>query len=239
MEIIRTVSGGLWVNPAEVDGLVRDEWFEPDWWAARDAVLGRATGRGAVWFVDNDGAHWAIRHYRRGGLVGRFNQDRYLYTGPERVRSIAEARLLQQLVQWNLPTATPVAARYRRSGPFYRADLITRVIDYDVTLAQLLAAPQADAEGKLGPALAACGAVIARFHRHGVNHRDLNCHNLLVAGGAVHLIDLDRGRIEPAPGRWQARNLARLRRSAEKVVSEARRPALERHWSDLERAYRG
>jgi len=64
----------------------------------------------------------------------------------------------------------------------------------------------------------AVGAAVAELHRAGVDHADLNAHNLLLdAQGAVSVIDFDRGRLR-APGAWTSRNLRRLRRSLAKVA---------------------
>jgi 3-deoxy-D-manno-octulosonic acid kinase len=61
------------------------------------------------------------------------------------------------------------------------------------------------------------GRTIARFHRHGVFHADLNAHNILLDGSRrVWLIDFDRGGLRE-PGLWCDANLARLRRSILKV----------------------
>ena len=63
----------------------------------------------------------------------------------------------------------------------------------------------------------AVGAAVARLHHAGVDHADLNGHNVLLdADGAVSVIDFDRGRLR-APGIWVTRNLARLRRSLAKI----------------------
>lgn len=235
VEITKTPHGGLWWNRAVLDEPAHGQWFDPQWWQARDAVTGNASGRGSVLFLRHDDDRWALRHYQRGGLVGRFNRDLYLYTGRSRVRSMAESSLLLQLQEWRLPSAVPVAASYHRVGPWYRADLITRRIDYERTLAELLAGHEV---ATLEPSLAACGQLIARFHQRGVDHADLNCHNLLLAEDRVYLIDLDRGAIR-RPGFWQKANLARLLRSARKVVAADRRDELESAWPVLERAYRG
>ena len=88
----------------------------------------------------------------------------------------------------------PVAARYERSGSFYRADLITEELPTRRTLAgALAAAPLAPAHWR------AVGACIGRLHAHGVHHADLNAHNLLLGDdGTVYVLDFDRGRIRAA-----------------------------------------
>ena len=67
----------------------------------------------------------------------------------------------------------------------------------------------------------AAGRAIAACHRRGAHHADLNANNLLVdAGGAVHLIDWDKGRIESGAGAWCERVLARLERSLRKECAD-------------------
>ncbi|MDZ7828823.1 MAG: lipopolysaccharide kinase InaA family protein [Halofilum sp. (in: g-proteobacteria)] len=95
--------------------------------------------------------------------------------------------------------------------------------------------------GKLaGDAWRDIGATIARMHAAGVDHADLNAHNiLLIDEGAVYLIDFDRGRLRPAPGEWQARNLARLRRSLDKLSGDERGLYFEEtDWEALQSGYR-
>jgi 3-deoxy-D-manno-octulosonic acid kinase len=74
------------------------------------------------------------------------------------------------------------------------------------------------AQGALAPPLwRAVGATVARLHGVGVDHADLNAHNILLGPkGAVSVIDFDRGRLR-APGTWTARNLQRLRHSLDKI----------------------
>ncbi|HJU39356.1 MAG TPA: 3-deoxy-D-manno-octulosonic acid kinase, partial [Tahibacter sp.] len=169
-----------------------------------------------------------LRHYRRGGLVARVLDDRYLWTGEPRTRAFAEFRLLQTLAARGLPVPAPVAARYRRSGPFYRADLLMRRIPQSRTLAQHLAQETADAA-----AFARVGATIARFHAAGAYHADLNAHNIMLAGDNVYLIDFDRGELREPESGWQRENLERLKRSLAKIGASD----LDARWAALAGAY--
>ena len=110
--------------------------------------------------------------------------------------------------------AKPVAAFYRRESWTYRCDLITQCISQAQTLsAELQAAPLAEAVWR------AVGAAVARLHRHGVDHADLNAHNILLdSARVVSVIDFDRGQLR-APGAWTLRNLARLERSLHKIAA--------------------
>ncbi len=185
--------------------------FEPGFWAARGELTGVAAGRGAAWFVAGSG-RWVLRHYRRGGWISRWSTDRYLWGGEARVRSFAEWRLLALLNSRGLPVPKPVAARYRRAGPWYRCDLITeRIAGAQPLSAVLMQAPLTEGAWR------GIGAAVARLHAAGADHADLNAHNILVSNlGAVSVIDFDRGRLR-APGRWRMRNLRRLHHSLAKI----------------------
>ncbi len=186
--------------------------FEPQIWATRGELLAAGTGRGAVWFVQSGSQSWVLRHYRRGGFMARLWIDRYLWTGEARVRAFAEFRLLGCLVRRGLPVPLPIAARYRREGMSYRCDLLMqRIADARPLSAALAAAPLNESAWR------AIGATIARLHRNGVDHADLNAHNILLdRSGVVSIIDFDRARVRGS-GAWTLRNLRRLRRSLDKV----------------------
>jgi 3-deoxy-D-manno-octulosonic acid kinase len=169
--------------------------------------------------IDTPAGACVLRHYHRGGLIGRFNRDRYLWTGTAHTRSFAEFRLLAHIATLRLPAPQPVAARFRRGGLFYTADLITRRIDDARTLAQCLA------DGGLDADLAReVGALVARFHREGIWHADLNAHNVLVTPEALYLIDFDRGALRTPAEAWRLANLGRLRRSLIKLGATERHP---------------
>lgn len=228
--------------PQTGSGGLLPEHFTADWWRQRQAVVGRAPGRGESLFVrpadalENAPAdeQWVLRHYRRGGAIARLSEKRYLWLSPARNRAFAECRLLADLHQRGLPVPVPIGACAWREGPlglYYQAALVTRRIEGARALAELVeralanpargrAAPSAGSpvETALSQTLAACGAMVQRFHRAGLDHVDLNARNILIdARGKPWLIDLDRCRLRP-PGRWQRRNLARLERSLEKFA---------------------
>ena len=107
---------------------------------------------------------------------------------------------------------TPIAARYKRDGMFYRADIITQRIENSESLAARLA------KGPLPlTQWIAIGRCIRRFHDAGVHHADLNAHNILLTPEQVYLIDFDRGTLRKR-GWWADTTLVRLYRSLEKVT---------------------
>jgi tRNA A-37 threonylcarbamoyl transferase component Bud32 len=212
---IATPNGAMLADPASVGTLMdttAEALFEPQYWAARGALMAASCGRGAAWFLESGPEHWVLRHYRRGGFTARIIEDRYIWAGETRVRAFAEYRLLAVLAQRGLPVPKPVAARYRRSGLTYRCDLIMqRIADAKPVSSMLGAAALSDASWR------AIGAAIARLHHNGVDHADLNAHNILLdSHGAVSVIDFDRGRMR-GRGAWTLQNLRRLHRSLAKV----------------------
>jgi 3-deoxy-D-manno-octulosonic acid kinase len=168
-------------------------------------------GRGHAWFVQGEFGAAVLRHYRRGGWIARLVRDRYLWLGETRTRSLAEFALMRRLRVLGLPVPAPLAASYRRRGPFYRAAILVERVVPASTFADRVA----------GQGLAApwdrVGSAVGRCHARGARHADLNGHNLLLDGSdAVWLIDWDKGAIEPGPGDWCAAVLDRLERSLRK-----------------------
>jgi len=206
------LGSGAMLYDASRSGNFAAEWFDPVHWAGLGAIEGEARGRGTTVFFRAGERRYALRHYRRGGLVGKLVRDTYVWLGERRTRPFHEWLLTLHLHRNGLPVPAPVAARYLRRGAGYRGDLITERIDGAVSVAQRLAVaglPLAD--------WIAIGRCIRRFHDFGLCHADLNAHNLLFdAAGAVHMIDFDRGRLRPR-GLWCDANLVRLRRSLLKV----------------------
>lgn len=202
---------------AAVSPQVVHDWFAPDYWRGRDALRSQAGGRGGVAIIATPAGECVLRHYRRGGLVAALMGDRYLWTGANRTRPFAEFRLLAEIARLGLPGPAVVAARYCRGNLFYSADLITRRIAHAQTLAECLATGRLD--GELAEEV---GALVARFHRAGIWHADLNAHNVLVTSDELYLIDFDRGRLRTPANAWQQANLQRLRRSLLKLGAASR-----------------
>lgn len=215
-EHIDNDAAGAIVFDADACGQIGADWFDPQTWRRRNALRAMEGGRGGVAIIDTPAGECVLRHYRRGGMVAGVLGDRYLWTGAGRSRGFREFRLLARLAALGLPVSAPVAARFVRGGLFYTAGLITRRVPDAQTLAQRIAA------GTLDTALLrTVGVTIARFHRAGAWHADLNAHNILLNADGVHLIDFDRGRILPLADGWRDANLRRLRRSLLKVGAGA------------------
>ena len=207
------------------------EWFLPAKWGERARPVDSG-GRGGAWFVDAPFGPSLLRLYLRGGWAARLSRDKYVWHGANRTRSFEEFRLTRALLAKGLPVPKPIAASYVRDGMGYRASiLIERLADVR-TLADRAQVTGADAPWE------EAGRLIARFHRAGLDHADLNAHNLLFnAQGHGWMIDFDRGALRIPATRWRENNLARLQRSVLKLRGERDREAVLQDFTRLRRAY--
>jgi len=108
-----------------------------------------------------------------------------------------------------LPVPMPFAAWYRREGMRYRAAILMQRLPGVRSFAALAAEEDAPWEQ--------VGQLVARFHRAGLDHADLNAHNILFdADGRGWMIDFDRSRLRIPATAWRQANLQRLQRSLHK-----------------------
>ena len=136
----------------------------------------RARGRGTTWFIRTG------RQQLRAAALPPRRADGKNFKGPllvarrDRKRAPSPSGISPiTCIAPGLPVPTPIAARYRRRGLFYRADLITQRIENSEPLAaRLLKGPLSLTQW------IAVGRCIRRFHDAGVCHADLNAHNILL-----------------------------------------------------------
>lgn len=234
-ETVDETADGAVVYDASLMPVVSEETFTAAAWknVRRVENVLKSGGRGNTLILEDGQREYVLRHYRRGGLVGRLIRDTYVWLGEDSTRPFAEWRILQKLANLGLPVPRPVVARYRRKGMFYTADIITlRIPGIRSLTVRLL-------EGEGGAELwRSIGAGISRFHEIGVNHADLNAHNVQIGrAGDLWLLDFDKARLEPA-GTWQQKNLARLHRSLCKIRSQDERVNYsESDWEELLAGY--
>ena len=194
---------------------IKPEMFSPDYWSNADTVPGYSGGRGATLFVQHQDADWVLRHYHRGGVIGKLLRDQFVWLGSDNTRPFLEWDLLAEMHAAGLPCPAPVAARYVRTGLRYTADLITvrlpDVVPFSTRLEQ----------GRVAPAVwAEVGHCIGAFHVAGYFHAHLSTHNLQIdTEDRIYLLDFDRG-ARRSPGNWRQRNLERLHRSCVKISRE-------------------
>lgn len=190
--------------------------LSPDYWQKQEAITGTAQGRGTTYFIKYINDEWVLRHYYRGGLIGKLINDRYLFTGFNTTRAALEFNLLKTLSTLNLPAPKPIAYQVKKSGLSYRADILTaRITDAQDLVASLT---KRNIEEQTWYNIGRC---IKNFHQHGIYHHDLNAHNILLdKDSKVWLIDFDRGEQRQPVKQWQQANLDRLLRSFNKEKNQ-------------------
>jgi 3-deoxy-D-manno-octulosonic acid kinase len=215
----RVADAWLVFDAAFANELVSLRLADPD---ARKRLFARAPkrGRGAVPSVSlRRDAHVILRRYQHGGLLGGLTGS--LYLGPS--RALDELHVTARAEALGAPVPRVLClALWPAAGPFWSALIGTREERGARDLLDaLLGASDAKARRAL---LREVGAAVRKLHDAGVDHRDLQLHNILVAedGGTrrIVVVDLDRAVYHPRGGlapRLRARNLGRLTRSAVKA----------------------
>jgi len=215
-ETVQKTASGAILYDRQVIREISEERFAAAGWLHAEPVSGalRAAGRGSTMFVGNVPRQFVLRHYMRGGLIGKVVRDSYVWTGEDESRPFAEWRMLAKMADSGLRVPRPAAARYCRRGPLYSADIITVRIPNVVSLSAYIA------DKPLAPQFwQSLGAAVLHFHDKGVYHADMNAYNLQIDNdGDLWMLDFDRGRLLQ-PGPWQQKTLSRLHRSLHKVVS--------------------
>ena len=208
--------------------------FNASYWQQQNKVVGTAQGRGTTWFIQHNSHQIVLRHYFRGGLIGKLLNDGYLFTGLEKSRPYLEFFLLKDMFEFGLPVPEPLAYALTKKGLYYTADIVTRRIENAKDLVGILS--QNAVEAGVWQEI---GHTIRQFHEHGINHHDLNCHNILIDdNNKVWIIDFDQGKKMPSAGDWQQSNIDRLKRSFLKELN--RLPTFywqEDNWQQLMQGY--
>lgn len=207
------------------------DWFAPSHWNGQARPVDSG-GRGGAWFVDGPFGAAVLRHYLRGGWAAAFSRDHHLWRGISNVRSFAEFRLLRELLRRGLPVPRPFAAEYLRKGWRYRAAILMERIEGARSLAERATTAGHDAPWE------ETGRLIARFHRAGLDHADLNANNILFdSRGVGWMIDLDRSTLRIPATRWREGNLSRLLRSLTKLRGERSQADVDADFVRLRGAY--
>jgi len=202
-----------------------------EWAAGHDDVV-TFSGRGAVHAVPaptpgpDRRDRWAVRHYRRGGAIARYLDDRYLVAGDS--RPMRELQASVEARKRGIPTPAVVAGATYSAGLFYRADLATELIPDAESLADLLFG-NSESQVDVEKALHVAGKVVRKLEDTRVLHPDVNARNILLrvhlGETEAHVIDLDRCNIltqaAPGPHHFMRGRLERsLRRLADRHAVE-------------------
>jgi 3-deoxy-D-manno-octulosonic acid kinase len=161
-------------------------------------------GRRSVGVVDIADGQAIVRRSARGGLVGVFVKDGYLF----RNRPRAEFEVHRHLYESGVAVPEPLGVAWERRGVVFGGALATRRIEGDTLRTAL-------DENRVDDALSKkVGETIRAVHDAGVYHADLNVENILVGDSGVMVIDFDKSEKQPSVSQLdRARNLLRLRRS--------------------------
>ena len=209
----KTATGAILYDRSIINQISEDR-FTANGWLHAEILTGdlNSAGRGSTMFVGNVPRQFVLRHFMRGGLLGKVNRDKYFWTGEEKVRSFAEWRMLAKMAEHDLRVPRPAAARYTRKGTFYTADIITVRIPNIRPLSEVIA------ESPQTPEFwSDLGAAIHDFHDAGVYHADMNAYNLQIDDdGKLWMLDFDKGELRQ-PGPWKQQTLNRLHRSLNKI----------------------
>ncbi len=73
------------------------DMLDSHYWQKKNAIVGSAQGRGTTWFVQIQQQQWVLRHYYRGGMIGKIVDDKYFYTNQLATRAAREFELLKIL----------------------------------------------------------------------------------------------------------------------------------------------
>lgn len=168
-------------------------------WAAQQDDVVSCTGRGTVHAVlaptlgPDRRKRWVVRHYRRGGAVARYLDDRYLAAGDS--RPMRELKASVEARKRGVPTPAVVAGAVYAAGMFYRADIVTEFIPDAESLADLLFG-RSDRQIDIESTLHIAGKVVRVLEDTHVLHPDVNASNILLqdhrGAAEAHVIDLDR-----------------------------------------------
>ncbi|MCZ2722777.1 3-deoxy-D-manno-octulosonic acid kinase [Marinomonas sp. 15G1-11] len=213
---------------------ITEDWFSADYWQSRNELVGTATGRGTVWFIENNYGAFVLRKYRRGGLIAKLLKFRFFFKNMEKTRVFQELTLLEYMVEKGLPVPRAIAGKVNQYNGFYEAFILIETLKEAKELFHLLRANKAVHWYSIGQ-------TIKRFHEEGIYHSDLNCHNIMIdQTQKIWLIDFDKCDQRPQNDEWQNSNLQRLLRSLEKENDLHNDIHFnEHHWAQLLEGYHG
>ena len=215
---------------------VHPDYFDASYWQQKNQITGSSVGRNTTWFFQLDQLQYVLRHYYRGGMIGKLLNDTYVFTSVTKTRAFRELHLLEQLSTMGLNAPKPFAAYIKRQGLYYRADLITQRIEGAQDIFHILQAESLHQQQWMS-----IGHTIRQFHDKGIYHADLNIHNILMDDKEdIWLIDFDRGEQRKLDDIWPQANLDRLLRSLNKEKNLQKRFYWQKKdWESLLEGYHG
>lgn len=222
----------IWADKHLLPGACPD-FFRGHYWQQKQGLIGTSVGRGTTYFFEFNKQQFVLRHYLRGGLIGKLLTDQYLFLGLANTRAHQEKKLLQHMQSLGLPAPIPAASQVVKKGLYYCADLITVRIPNAIDIHHILLehALNTDIWQKIGQ-------TIAQFHQHQIYHHDLNIHNIMMDNEQkIWLIDFDKCKVKSGDD-WKLKNLERLQRSLHKEKQQNQRYFYQdENWQALIKGY--
>lgn len=162
--------------------------FSLDFIEKQDSNIQIKGGRGSTFLFSIKNKDLVLRHYYRGGFIGKILKDLFFCVSKNSQRAKDEYSLLLSLKKLNLPSPIPLIARVKRSFCFfYKSDIVIEQLNNFEDLASLLYKRELfDSE------YFAIGSTIKKFFSASVVHTDLNLRNILMHDEKVCLIDFDK-----------------------------------------------
>jgi len=175
-----------------------------------------ASGRGTSRIVEIGGKRFILKKEARGGMAARFLPDSFFS-----LEKFDGEWLIQELA-CSMGLSVPLLARWEVPGSIFLTDIytMTAFIEECVSLKELIISDNPGAER-----LEEAGGAVAKLHRKGVYHGDLNCGNILFTNDGARLIDFKGSYLfsAPLPEKLARRNILRLMRSLSKERVKAGR----------------
>ena len=108
-ETVENTETGAILYDKAIINQISAEHFAPQGWPHAESLTGplRSGGRGKTMYVGNVPRQFVLRHYVRGGLIGKLIRDSYLFSGADATRSFMEWRLLDKLAVNNMNVPRP------------------------------------------------------------------------------------------------------------------------------------
>ena len=111
-ETVEKTRTGAILYDSSIISTISEERFQAAGWLHAEPLSGvlGSGGRGNTMYVGNVPRQFVLRHFVRGGLIGKFVHDRYLWRGEDRTRPFVEWRLLAKMAESGLRVPRPAAA---------------------------------------------------------------------------------------------------------------------------------
>jgi 3-deoxy-D-manno-octulosonic acid kinase len=214
-QLIRSQQGFLIVHERLRDAFTEGGFTDAAAWLARLSSTPGQSGRGASAVVQLGGASLRIKQLRRGGLAAGVHGERF----HDRRRLLDNLELPLVVGERGIPTAAPRALLIESTlGAGFRGWLATEELSGMYDAADLVRRDPQRADRRWLPAM----SLVRRMHDAGIEHRDLNLGNLMIADEAERqpaIVDFDRARLHAGPLSFRLRQkaLRRLERSYVKI----------------------